>query len=377
MACTGCSLINLLLKENQMTKKIKILMVEDSAADAGLIQHELKREGIDFVVTIVSTKAGFEKELIEFIPDVILCDHSLPQFNSMEALRIFLLHNVNIPFILVTGSVSEEFAVESLTAGADDYILKSSLKRLPSAIYNAMAKKTAENEREINFRKLQDANSELKTFIYRSSHDIRQPVSSILGLIELTKKQLNNSETTPLIEMMDNCAKRLDNILLQLIEVIRVKDDLPEKSEVDFHSLITDVIDQLKYHTGYEKIKFSVNVENITPFYSDESMLTSLFQNLIGNAIQYRNYSIPDPFVNINVKNVASGLEILVSDNGIGIKNKLLDQVFEMFYRGTIQSNGLGLGLYLTKNIVDKLNGIIKIDSVDGKSTTVSVFFPC
>ncbi|MBI2271479.1 MAG: response regulator [Bacteroidetes bacterium] len=365
-----------------MTKKIKILMVEDSAADAGLIQHELKREGIDFVVTVVSTKVGFEKELIEFIPDVILCDHSLPQFNSMEALRVFLLHNVNIPFILVTGSVSEEFAVESLTAGADDYILKSSLKRLPSAIYNAIAKKTAENEREINFRKLQDANAELKTFIYRSSHDIRQPVSSILGLIELTKKQLNNSqlnnsETTPLIEMMDNCAKRLDNILLQLIEVIRVKDDLPEKSEVDFHSLITDVIDQLKYHTGYEKIKFSVNVENITPFYSDESMLISLFQNLIGNAIQYRNYSIPNPFVNINVKNVASGLEILVSDNGIGIKNKLLDQVFEMFYRGTIQSNGLGLGLYLTKNIVDKLNGIIKIDSVDGKSTTVSVFFPC
>lgn len=360
-----------------MTTKIKILMVEDSPEDAGLIQRELKKEGIDYTATIVSTKAGFEKELIEFLPDVVLCDHSLPQFNSMEALRVFLLHNVNIPFILVTGSVSEEFAVESLTAGADDYILKSSLKRLPSAIFNAMAKKTAEFEREINFRKLQDANAELKTFIYRSSHDIRQPVSSILGLIELTKKQLNNSDATPLIEMMDSCAKRLDNILLQLIEVIRVKDDLPKKSEVDLHSLIADVIDQLKHHSGYEKIKFSVNIENKTPFHSDASMLISVFQNLIGNAIQYRNYSIPDPFINIDIKNVSSGLEILVMDNGIGIKNKLLDQVFEMFYRGTIQSNGLGLGLYLTKNIVEKLDGIIKIESVDGKSTTVSVFFPC
>lgn len=137
-----------------MEEPLKILILEDSPEDLDLVERELKRGGIDFTSTVVKKKEEYEKALLDFRPDVILSDHSLPQFNSIEAMSIWKnfqkQHNATIPFILITGSVSEEFAVQSIKAGADDYILKDRLKRLPSSIKSAMERAHLERER-LNF----------------------------------------------------------------------------------------------------------------------------------------------------------------------------------------------------------------------------------
>lgn len=134
-----------------MSTKLKILILEDSRDDVDLIERELQRGGIEFIATVVQKKAEYEKALEEFRPDVILCDHSLPQFNSIEAMQVWKAFQKEkklfIPFILVTGSVSEEFAVQSIKAGADDYILKDRLKRLPSSVKSALARAKTEKER--------------------------------------------------------------------------------------------------------------------------------------------------------------------------------------------------------------------------------------
>ena len=134
-----------------MERTIRILILEDSADDLNLVERELKRGGIDFVSSVVNGKDEYEKALIEFRPDVILSDHSLPQFNSVEAMEIWRnfqrKENILIPFILITGSVSEEFAVQSIKSGADDYILKDRLKRLPSSVRSALEKVKLEEER--------------------------------------------------------------------------------------------------------------------------------------------------------------------------------------------------------------------------------------
>ena len=117
-----------------MNAKLKILHIEDSPPDAELIQRCLKKSGLDCEVKVVETKKEYLAALENFFPDVVLSDHSLLSFNSLEALTIAKNYKSDIPFILVSGVVSEEFAVEIIKAGADDYILKSSLMRLPSAI---------------------------------------------------------------------------------------------------------------------------------------------------------------------------------------------------------------------------------------------------
>jgi PAS domain S-box-containing protein len=135
---------------DDIRREIRILIVEDSDDDLELIRRELVRADILFKSTVVRQKAEYVQALSEFEPDIIISDHSLPQFNSIEALKISKAHSQNagisIPFILVTGSISEEFAVKIIKAGADDYILKDRLKRLPSAIWNALEKSKAENE---------------------------------------------------------------------------------------------------------------------------------------------------------------------------------------------------------------------------------------
>lgn len=137
-----------------MNGTLRILILEDSPDDLDLVERELKRGGIEFTSTVVKRKEEYERALKEFRPDVILSDHSLPQFNSVEAMQIWKNfqkeNNITIPFILITGSVSEEFAVQSIKAGADDYILKDRLKRLPSSIKSAIEKVKLEQER-INY----------------------------------------------------------------------------------------------------------------------------------------------------------------------------------------------------------------------------------
>src|SRR5690242_20712649 len=112
-----------------MGKTIKILLLEDNFSDAELLMKTLAKAELSHELHWVETKSHFMAELYNFKPDIILSDHALPGFDSLEALRITRQHNAEIPFILVTGSVSEQFAVDCMKAGVDDYILKSSLVR--------------------------------------------------------------------------------------------------------------------------------------------------------------------------------------------------------------------------------------------------------
>ena len=130
-----------------MIKHAHILILEDVATDAELIVHELRKADIAFTSQRVDTREVFLSTLAEFQPDIVLSDYNLPQFSGLEAVRLIKERNLVVPFILVTGSMTEEKAVECMKEGVDDYILKTSLRRLPSAVVNALEKKEAEREK--------------------------------------------------------------------------------------------------------------------------------------------------------------------------------------------------------------------------------------
>lgn len=354
----------------------RILILEDNHFDAQLTLRELKRSELKFIHEIADNRDDYIRLISEFKPNVILSDHSLPTIYSSQALDIAKEMCPDAIFILITGTVSEEFAVKIMKDGADDYILKSSLTRLPSAIINSYNKKKAEREREENFMKLQEANQELKTFIYRASHDLRGPVSSLRGLINITKGKLQNESTSPLIEMMDKSANKLDNILVELINTVRTKDQKLEYTEINLVDLINDIIEQHKFLPGFEKIEFNINVDNRLSLYSDKTLVGSILHNIIENAIYYRNNSAPKCFINIDASETGDGIKFVVKDNGIGIQKDLLKNVFEMFYRANLLSEGSGLGLYLVKIAVEKLGGKISIESEERVGTSVTIFIP-
>lgn len=140
-------------------KPIKVLHLEDLETDAELISRTLRDAGIESEIKVVDSKEEYHEALFTFNPEIVISDHSLPAFNSMDALSMLRKAAIPIPFILVTGTVSEEFAVEAMREGADDYVLKDRLQRLPSAMLNAIAKYQLERERKNTETMLRNINA--------------------------------------------------------------------------------------------------------------------------------------------------------------------------------------------------------------------------
>ena len=368
-----------------MERELKILMLEDHEEDAGLVDRILQKEKMVFKRVRVDTRNEFVMAIDMFKPDVILSDHSLPQFNSIEALKICQSRRLDVPFILVTGAVSEEFAVNCLKRGADDYVLKSNLSRLPLAIRYALRQHRYESNRQVQeemLRKqneeLTKINKELDSFVYSVSHDLRSPLSSILGLVNVAKldNQKSTETVTNYFEMIERSVLKLDDTLREILDYSRNARGELIITEIDLSQLIGKSIEQLKHLKGYDEIKKQINIHGHTALYSDSYRLSVIMGNLISNAIKYRDEYKANQLINISATITPAHVVFVITDNGIGIHPDYLRNVFNMFYRATDRSQGAGLGLYIVKEMVEKLGGTIIINSELGKETLISLTIP-
>lgn len=368
-----------------MAKALKILMLEDLEDDVGLIERTLGKQGLSFITKRVDSRHEFTEALKSFDPDVILSDHALPQFNSLEALGICQREGVDIPFILVTGTVSEEFAVSCLKQGADDYVLKSNMVRLPSAIRSALRQRHHEHKRkkaEKTLRKrneqLVKINKELDSFVYSVSHNLRAPLMSVLGLINLVQieNKKSNQSLDPYFLMMQTSIHKLDDTLKEILDYSRNARSELNIEMVDLERLIEDSFQRLLYVEGSDQINRTVLIDGKTEFYSDSYRLSVIIHNLISNAIKYRDSTRNFNIIDIRINLTEAHADIVFRDNGIGISAEFLPRVFDMFYRATERSEGAGLGLYIVKETVDKLGGTIRVESDHGEGTNFYIHLP-
>ena len=369
-----------------MNTAIRILILEDVQDDVILVEHALKKNGIQFDMMQVDSQEMFILGLREFNPDVILSDHSLPQFNSMEALKICRAQGLNIPFILVTGTMSEEFAVSCLKEGADDYVLKLNLTRLSSAIINALNQKKIDSERKEAEKALQrqnkelvKINEELDKFVYSVSHNLRAPLTSVLGLVNIGRIEDGKKDESfqPLFNMMEKSIRKLDATLKEILNYSRNARSEITIEKVDLALIIQTCLESSEYIEGYEQVKKEISIRNEgIAFYSDGHRLGVVFDDLISNAIRYHDIRKKRPTLTIEAEISTSTVHILFKDNGIGISEELIPRIFEMFFRGTEKSDGAGLGLYIVNEMTEKLGGTIQVSSVFGEGTAFHLEIP-
>lgn len=368
-----------------MDRAMKILLLEDLEEDAELIQRTLKKQGLNHEARRVDTREEFSGALDDFKPDVILSDHALPLFNSLEALNICKHKHTDAPFILVTGAVSEEFAVNCLKQGADDYVLKSNLVRLPSAIQNAirqreheMKRKSAELALRNQNEELLKINRELDSFVYSVSHNLRAPLMSVLGLIQLVQNenQTNGEALARYFGMMEQSVHKLDETLKEILEYSRNARSELTTGPMSFRQLVHDAFERMKYMKGSESIEKMIEIEEDQPFYSDGYRVSVVINNLISNAIKYSDPRKPQRFIRIKGKVDDQGLTMRIEDNGIGIGPDYINKIFNMFFRATERSEGAGLGLYIVREAVDKLRGRIQVESEPGAGTVFTLSLP-
>lgn len=355
---------------------VKILHLEDNPADAFLVGRQLKTASFKFEIKVIETREDFIEALDNYKPDIILSDHTLPQFNSMDALRIYKERQCEIPFILITGSVSEEFAIRSIKEGADDYILKSNLIRLPASITQAIKARKIESERHKANAELERINKELSTFIYKAAHDLRGPVCSIMGLLNVAGMQKDTAVLPDFLTKISESTTKLDSILLSLMEVMSIKNVAPILREIDFDLLVKNILARLKMTPGFSTITFHTEIKDTGGFFSDENILNAVLFNIIENAVKFSNKSSFKPYVIIKVTSVAMGIEIQVKDNGVGMSREVREKIFEMYFKGNQFSKNPGLGLYVAHNGVKKLGGTISVESAPGSGSTFTILFP-
>lgn len=199
----------------------------------------------------------------------------------------------------------------------------------------------------VNITDLKEAVDELETFVYKSSHDMRAPIASILGLINVADNEINDSKTAKqYLNIIKQQTERLDNIMRKLIDTTSIRQGNKIIHLINFHQLIEDVLKSLLYMEGFKTIRFEQNISVEQNFYSDKLLLTSLLQNIIDNAIKYKKENINNAFIKITVADQNGGIRIIVEDNGIGIIETHQKDVFKMFFRATEKASGSGLGLY-------------------------------
>ncbi|WP_316633856.1 HAMP domain-containing sensor histidine kinase [uncultured Flavobacterium sp.] len=233
------------------------------------------------------------------------------------------------------------------------------------------------NKREIENQELRTANYELDRFVYSTSHDLRAPLNSMLGLIEIAKDDTNEEQTLEHLKMLNVSAKRLDSFICDILDYSRNSRMEVDMEQINFTEILNDVTQNLKFIGDNNRtVEFKIEISGETSIYSDKNRLITIFSNLISNAIRYQNSQISNPFVSIKVDTSQTETRIEIQDNGIGIDKESQAKIFNMFYRVSQESVGSGLGLYIVKEAVSKLNGEIKVQSEIGEGTTFLIKIP-
>jgi signal transduction histidine kinase len=222
---------------------------------------------------------------------------------------------------------------------------------------------------------LEKANAELDRFFYSTSHDLRSPLLSIKGLVNITRNETADKKVITYLDMMTERADRLDLFIRDIIDYSKNTRTEISNDVVDISRLVDEVRDNFQFLDGAASIRFLQNIL-VDKAITDKTRVTVILNNLISNAIKYHDRNNDNQWIKINVYPSGKNLNIVVSDNGPGISEEKQSRIFDMFYRGTETSKGSGLGLYIVKETIEKMNGTIQVESTEGKGTTFTVTLP-
>ena len=248
--------------------------------------------------------------------------------------------------------------------------------RIYGVIQDITERKLAEERILLSNEKLKKINRELDRFVYSASHDLRAPLTSIIGLINLSKMEDVPPVIREYLGLMKKSADKLDNFIQDLTNFSRNARTEIRHERIDFQEMVDTIFEQHKFMDEDKQVELRSTIDQTVDFYSDGNRLQVMFSNIISNAVKYNNSQAEQALVEIEIGVEAEQAAVRISDNGIGIGAEHLDRIFEMFYRATNERQGSGLGLYIVKETVDKLNGKVEVTSEQGIGTTFKFIIP-
>ncbi|MCU0418661.1 MAG: ATP-binding protein [Cyclobacteriaceae bacterium] len=229
-----------------------------------------------------------------------------------------------------------------------------------------------EDERE----RLNKTNRELDSFLYSTSHDLRAPIASILGLTNLARLEMTDPKGLELVAMIEQRVKKLDEVIGDILRLSRSKQSNVQWTRVSLDHLIDEVVADVKFAKNAPDIRLIYERSPDHVFVADFALMKTVFGNLFSNAVKYHRIPQEDPYIKVTYQENPGAVMLTVEDNGQGIREENLDRIFDMFYRASTTSDGTGLGLYIVKEALNKMHATVAVRSQADTGTTFTITVP-
>lgn len=240
-------------------------------------------------------------------------------------------------------------------------------------VMDVTERKRNEEKLEIQNAELIKAHLELDRFVYSVSHDLRSPLTSVLGLISFIEEETQEQDTRQHAQMIRNSVNRLDEFIKNILNYSRNNRVNLNIEEIAIEETILSIVDSLKNSQDAQEIDFIFNFAKSKPFFSDLLRLNTILENLISNAIKHHKKEASYRFIKIDTFYQDQNLHIIIEDNGVGIEQEYHDKIFDMFYRVSSDTDGTGIGLYIVKDSIKNIQGSIELKSQKGVGTIFTI----
>lgn len=347
----------------------------------------------DEIQNLNSFKAAFRKtysvfttnnpeEAIRIIRDeqiqIAIADQRMPEMTGVEFFTKIKEEYPDPVRILLTGYSDLHTVIEAINSGQvfrfidkpwDEDSVKHAIQSAAQHFETKMELKRKKEE-------LNRALAELDSFVYSISHDVRAPLMAMWGLVNVARMDPDPYLRSELLDYFEQSIQKLDGFLNNLLDFFKNKRLDTVFEEVNLHTLLEDAVALHRAHPSNQDVLINIHIENQIPFYSDPQRLRLVLGNILTNAYTYQKINNTEKRIEVSIVADSEKLDFKVSDNGIGIAPEHIPHIFKIFYRADTQSQGAGIGLYVVKEVVEKLNGEIKVESSLSNGSTFHVIIP-
>lgn len=351
---------------------VRVLYIDDEENNLNAFKAGFRRQYE--VYTAISAAEGL-KILQNVAVHVIIADQKMPNITGVEFFKQ-ITHTFPDPSrILLTGYTDIEALSDAINHGdIYRYLTKPwNELELHNSIKNAYDAYKSKIDLRNKIAELEKTNDELNRFIYSISHELRAPLVSAMGIVNVVKMENLFHSSGEYWSMIETCSNKLDYYIQKTLQYYKNNKLVTENTPVDFKKIIPELIEMYSYTD--KETHFKVDIKQDESFYGDAFRIEVILGNLISNAIKYQKAEEKNKKVSINIEVKRDVADIIISDNGMGILNEHLEKIFTQFFKSKT-NQGSGLGLFIVKEALNKINGRISVSSNTLDGTTFKITIP-
>lgn len=351
---------------------VKILYIDDEENNLLAFKASFRRQ---YEIYTANSAAEGLKVLENLPVEVIIADQKMPETTGVEFFKS-ITHTYPDPIrILLTGYTDIAALADAINHGdIYRYITKPwNDLELHNSIKNAHDAYRSKIDLRNKVKELEKTNDELNRFIYSISHELRAPLVSVIGIVNLVKMEGLYNSSGEYWELVESCSNKLDYYIQKTLQYYKNNKNISDASEINFKKLVDEIIEVYAYTN--KETQFNIHINQPHQFTGDTFRIEVILGNLISNAIKYQKESEQEKVVDISIEVTPFSAEISITDNGLGILNEHLEKIFTQFFK-TKNNQGSGLGLFIVKEALNKIDGKISVSSSLNHGTTFKITIP-